>query len=80
MIDTVPQLTAHTPETDLSHEAALGKISEEKLEYLMARGLSRDEATQMIVKGVLDVAILGLPPALEDEVQHNLDLMEQEAL
>lgn len=80
MIDTVPQLTAHTPETDLSHEAALGKISEEKLEYLMARGLSSDEATQMIVKGFLDVAILGLPPALEDEVKHNLDLMEQEAL
>ena len=79
-IDAVPELTAKVRDTDLSHEAALGKIDEEKLEYLMSRGLSRDEATQMIIKGFLDIDILGLPPALEKEVKYNLDLMEQEAL
>ncbi len=79
-IDAVPQLTAKVQDTDLSHEAALGKIDEEKLEYLMARGLSREQATQMMIKGFLDVAILGLPPALEEEVQRNMELMENEAL
>ncbi|MCD6418951.1 SufD family Fe-S cluster assembly protein [bacterium] len=76
IIDAVPQLTAKVQDTDLSHEAALGKIDEEKLEYLMARGLSREQSTQMIIKGFLDVGILGLPPALEEEVQRNMELME----
>lgn len=80
VIDAVPELSANVRDTDLLHEAALGKIDEEKLEYLMARGLSREQATQMIVKGFLDVGILGLPKALEDEVKHNMELMEEEAL
>jgi len=80
MIDAIPELTANVPDTDLSHEAALGRIDEEKLEYLMARGLSRDEATQLIIKGFLDVGILGLPPKLEEEVKRNLEIMEQAAL
>ena len=79
-IDAVPELTAKMRDTDLSHEAALGKISEEKLEYLMARGLTRDESTQMMIKGFLDIDILGLPPALEKEIRYNLNLMEDEAL
>ncbi|RKZ33192.1 hypothetical protein DRQ33_04660 [bacterium] len=80
IIDAVPQLTAKLPDTDLSHEAAMGKIGEEKLEYLMARGLTRDQATQMIVRGFLDTGILGLPKQLQEEVQRNIELMEEETL
>jgi hypothetical protein len=50
-----PQLRSISPDADLTHEAAIGKIEEEKLHYLMSRGLREDEATSMIARGFLDV-------------------------
>jgi Fe-S cluster assembly scaffold protein SufB len=41
------------------------KIAEEEVEYLMARGLTRDDATATIVRGFLNVDIEGLPPLLK---------------
>jgi Fe-S cluster assembly scaffold protein SufB len=57
----------------LSHEAAVGKIAEEEVEYLMARGLSRDEATAAIVRGFLNVDISGLPPELDAELKKAIE-------
>jgi len=37
------------------------KIAPEEIEYLMARGLSGDEATAAIVRGFLDIEMKGLP-------------------
>jgi Fe-S cluster assembly scaffold protein SufB len=53
----------------MSHEAAVGRISEEELEYLMARGLSSEQATSVIVRGFLDVEIKGLPEDLKKEIK-----------
>ena len=53
----------------MSHEAAVGKIAEEEIQYLMARGLSSDEATSAIVRGFLDIEIKGLPAHLAKEVK-----------
>jgi Fe-S cluster assembly scaffold protein SufB len=52
----------------MSHEAAVGKIAQEEVEYLMARGLDEDEAVSTIVRGFLNVKIEGLPQALEEEM------------
>jgi Fe-S cluster assembly scaffold protein SufB len=49
----VPELKGDLAGIDLSHEAAVGKIAEEEVEYLMARGMTRDEATATIVRGFL---------------------------
>ncbi|RKX62589.1 MAG: SufD family Fe-S cluster assembly protein, partial [Thermodesulfobacteriota bacterium] len=51
------------------HEAAVGRIAQEEIEYLMARGLDEEEATSTIVRGFLDVKINGLPPELNKELQ-----------
>lgn len=69
MLNAIPELIGETQGTELSHEAAVGKISEDQIEYLMARGLSEDEATSLIVKGFLDVGILGLSGTLKEEIQ-----------
>jgi Fe-S cluster assembly scaffold protein SufB len=53
----------------MTHEAAVGKIAEEEIQYLMARGLSAEEATAAIVRGFLDISIKGLPQHLEKEIQ-----------
>ncbi len=73
MIYSVPELTATLSDVDLSHEAAIGKIAEEEIFYLMSRGLSEEEATSVIVRGFLSVDIKGLPPALDAEIKKIID-------
>jgi hypothetical protein len=68
-IHAVPELKGMLAGVDLSHEAAVGKIAEEEVEYLMARGLTRDEATAAIIRGFLKVDIEGLPAMLNAEMQ-----------
>ena len=54
---------------DMSHEAAVGRIAAEEIEYLMARGLDEEEAVSTIVRGFLSVKIEGLPSTLEEELE-----------
>lgn len=65
-IHAIPELDATVDGAELSHEAAVGKIAQEEIEYLMARGLDEDEATSTIVRGFLNVDIMGLPDALQE--------------
>jgi Fe-S cluster assembly scaffold protein SufB len=69
-IYSIPELDGRSKDLDMSHEAAVGRISEEELEYLMARGLSSQEATSVIVRGFLDVEIKGLPEELKQEIKN----------
>jgi len=74
-IHAIPELIGRKKNVDLSHEAAVGKIAEKEIIYLMSRGLDRDEATSVIVRGFLDVDILGLPKALSEEIRELLDVV-----
>jgi Fe-S cluster assembly scaffold protein SufB len=73
LIHAIPELTAKVKGTELSHEAAVGKIAEEQIQYLMARGFSELEAQSLIVRGFMDVGIMGLPQALETEIKRMVD-------
>lgn len=64
----IPELYGRAKDVDMSHEAAVGKIAQAELEYLMARGLTEDEATSTIVRGFLNVDIQGLPEQLKNEI------------
>ena len=79
-IHAVPELKGNLAGIDLSHEAAVGKIAEEELEYLMSRGLSRNEATATIVRGFIHVDIEGLPPMLAAELQRAIEASEQDLM
>lgn len=72
-IHAIPELEATVDGAELSHEAAVGKIAQEEIEYLMARGLDEDEATSTIVRGFLNVDIMGLPEELEKAVAEQID-------
>jgi hypothetical protein len=80
MIHAIPELKGNLAGVDLSHEAAVGKIAEEEVEYLMARGLTRTEATATIVRGFLRVDIEGLPPLLSAELQRAVKASEKELM
>jgi Fe-S cluster assembly scaffold protein SufB len=79
-IHAIPELRGTLAGIDLSHEAAVGKIAEEEVEYLMARGLTREEATATIVRGFLRVDIEGLPPLLSDELKRAVAASEKEVM
>jgi len=80
MIHAVPELVAKANGTELSHEAAVGKISEEQIEYLMSRRLTQAEATSLIVRGFMDVEIFGLPETLKEEIKRTIDLTMERAM
>jgi Fe-S cluster assembly scaffold protein SufB len=80
IIHAIPELEAHRSGAEMSHEAAVGKIAEEEIEYLMARGLSEEEATATIVRGFLNVQIEGLPPELQAKVDKAIEESEKSML
>jgi len=68
LLHAIPELVARVPGVELSHEAAVGKIDQREIEYLMARGLDEDEAVSTIVRGFLNVEIEGLPKLVADKI------------
>jgi Fe-S cluster assembly scaffold protein SufB len=72
-IQSIPELIAKKKGVEITHEAAVGKISEKEITYLMTRRLSRDRAVSLIIRGFMDVAILGLPEALNAEIKSIVD-------
>jgi Fe-S cluster assembly scaffold protein SufB len=80
VIHAIPELEGHRSGAEMSHEAAVGKIAEEEIEYLMARGLNEEEATATIVRGFLNVQIEGLPAELQAEVDRAIQESEKSML
>ena len=72
-MQSIPELIARKKGVEITHEAAVGKVSEKEVAYLMTRRLSRDEATSLIIRGFMDVGILGLPDALSSEIKKIVD-------
>jgi len=52
-IKLTPSLNVLHKDAVLTHEAAIGKISEDIINYLRARGLTKKEAIELIVRGFL---------------------------
>ncbi|HJJ42411.1 MAG TPA: SufD family Fe-S cluster assembly protein [Methanocorpusculum sp.] len=73
IMHAIPEIDGHVTDIELSHEAAVGKIARDEIEYLMARGLSEEEATATIIRGFLDVRIDGLPDALQKQIDDAID-------
>ncbi|MBD3260966.1 MAG: SufD family Fe-S cluster assembly protein [Candidatus Altiarchaeales archaeon] len=76
-IHAIPELVGSKKDVDLSHEAAVGKIADKEITYLMSRGLTEDEATSAIVRGFLDVDIMGLPQELSQQITQLVDDMTE---
>ncbi len=73
IITSIPILEAHRTDVQLSHEAAIGKFSEEEITYLMTKGLDEAEAMQLLIRGFVSIDIEELPPALRKVVERIVD-------
>lgn len=79
-IHAIPELHGKAEGVEMSHEAAVGKIAQEEILYLMSRGLSEDEATATIVRGFLSVDIPGLPPQLKTQIDKAVEQSDQDMM
>lgn len=59
--DTIPLNVVKNSEVFLQHEATVSKISEDQLFYLMSRGLTEEQAVEMIVMGFIEPFSKELP-------------------
>jgi Fe-S cluster assembly scaffold protein SufB len=55
-IDLIPELNNKNPLSSLTHEAYLGKINNEEINYLRSRGLTQKQAIDLIVNGFLHLS------------------------
>jgi len=80
LMSAIPELEGRVDGVEMSHEAAVGKIAQEEIAYLMSRGLSEDEATATIVRGFLNVDIPGLPPQLQAEIDRAIEESDKDVM
>ena len=59
--DTYPTITVQAQRADIGHEAAVSKINDDQLFYLMSRGMSKQVASAMIVNGFIEPFVKMLP-------------------
>ena len=72
--DTIPVCDIQNEDIIFSHEAKVGKISEEKIFYLMSRGLSEEDAKALIVKGFASPVSKELPMEYAVEMNRLINL------
>jgi len=80
LIHAIPELRGYVDGVEMSHEAAVGKIAQEEINYLMSRGLSAEEATATIVRGFLNVDMPELPGQLRAEIDKAIAESEKELM
>jgi len=59
--DTIPTNQVNNDQSYIEHEATVSKINEDQLFYLMSRGMSKKDATQMIIMGFIEPFSRELP-------------------
>lgn len=72
--DTYPYIEIDEDDVTVGHEASVSKVGEEQLFYLMSRGLSKEEATTMVVSGFIEPLVKELPMEYAVEMNRLIQL------
>jgi len=72
--DTYPKMQIEAEGAKVGHEATVMKVDDEKLFYLMSRGLSEEEAAAMIVNGFIEPIVKELPMEYAAELNRLIEL------
>ncbi len=67
--DTYPYMRINEKDCEVQHEATVEKLGEEKLFYLMSRGISKSEAETLLVNGFIEPIVKEIP--LEYSIELN---------
>jgi Fe-S cluster assembly protein SufB len=72
--DTYPYIEIDEEDVTIGHEASVSKVGEEQLFYLQSRGLSKEEATTMVVSGFIEPLVKELPMEYAIEMNRLIQL------
>ena len=72
--DTIPVNTVENDNVIFSHEAKIGKISDQTIFYLMSRGISEEEAKSLIVRGFAEPISKAFPVEYAVEMNRLINL------
>lgn len=72
--DTFPVMKINNSSANIEHEATVSKIGEEKLFYLMSRGLTETEAMSLMVSGFIEPIVKELPLEYAVELNRLIEL------
>jgi len=72
--DTYPVMKIDNPTANIEHEATVSKIGDEKMFYLMSRGLTEEEAMSMVVSGFIEPIVKELPLEYAVELNRLIEL------
>jgi Fe-S cluster assembly protein SufB len=78
--NTYPVMLIDEEESDVVHEARIGRISEDQLFYLMSRGLAEEEALQIIVAGFIEPLLKELPLEYAVEMNRLIEMEFEDSL
>lgn len=72
--DTYPVMKIDNSSANVEHEATVSKIGEEKMFYLMSRGLTEQEAMGLVVSGFIEPIVKELPLEYAVELNRLIEL------
>jgi Fe-S cluster assembly protein SufB len=72
--DTYPYIEIDEKDVTIGHEASVSRVGEEQLFYLMSRGLSKEDATTMVVSGFIEPLVKELPMEYAVEMNRLIQL------
>jgi Fe-S cluster assembly protein SufB len=72
--DTVPSMAIGNDDVNITHEASVSKLDEQKLFYLQTRGFSKGQAKQMLVQGFIEPFTKNLPMEYAVELNRLVEL------
>ncbi len=78
--NTYPQMEVQNQSAQIAHEATVGSIGEDEINYLKSRGLSEEQAKQMIVSGFINPVIKQLPLEYAVELNRLIELEMEDSL
>ncbi len=73
IISSIPTVTSRNPQSILSHEAAIGVIAREEIEYLESKGFTEEEAKSIIIRGFMSIEAPGLPEIVKTQARRLID-------
>ena len=71
--ETIPKLKTKVKDTKLSHEASIGKVSKDEIEYLMSKGFTEKKAVEMIVNGFSNNSVEDMPDVVKKQFEDILE-------
>ncbi len=72
--NTIPVMDVNEEKVEIAHEATVGRLSTEKIFYMMSRGLNEEEAVRLIVSGFIEPIMKELPMEYAVELNRLIQL------